>query len=134
MPLVPPPPAVQQALPPAARDVDYLRGSWQIHHRKLRHRHVLRGCLASFLRPWRGAWKIYWVDSDTGSLCPPVVGGFDGAIGTFFGNDQQESVPLRVRVRWNRADPDVPVWEQAFSADDGATWELNWVMEFRRSG
>ena len=23
-------------------------------------------------------------------------------------------------------------WEQAFSADGGATWEVNWVMEFTR--
>ena len=25
-----------------------------------------------------------------------------------------------------------PTWEQAFSADAGATWETNWTMEFRR--
>jgi hypothetical protein len=24
-------------------------------------------------------------------------------------------------------------WEQAFSDDGGKTWEVNWIMEFRRT-
>jgi hypothetical protein len=28
---------------------------------------------------------------------------------------------------------ETPRWEQAFSADDGDTWETNWVMEFSRA-
>jgi hypothetical protein len=27
---------------------------------------------------------------------------------------------------------DSPRWEQAFSADGGANWETNWIMNFTR--
>ncbi|MEO7997084.1 MAG: hypothetical protein ABI852_06540 [Gemmatimonadaceae bacterium] len=78
-------------------------------------------------------WKIYWVDSYTGKLCPPVVGTFDGDRGTFFGADQHLGTPVRVRFQWDKSDPNQPTWQQAFSVDDGASWETNWQMNFHRS-
>ena len=28
--------------------------------------------------------------------------------------------------RWDARDKDRPIWSQAFSPDDGKTWEWNW--------
>jgi hypothetical protein len=41
--------------------------------------------------------------------------------------------PIRVRFTWSETQGDAPVWEQAFSADAGRTWETNWVMHFTRA-
>lgn len=92
------------------------------------------GISLRFFDRQEGVWRIYWVDSDTGVLFPPVTGRFDGAIGTFHGDDVQDGVPVKVRFRWDSSDASAPRWEQAFSADDGASWESNWEMEFRRPG
>ena len=79
-----------------------------------------------------GKWKIYWADSNTGQLCPPVVGVFDGDRGTFLGDDTHAGIPVRARFLWNKTNPNAPTWQQAFSVDGGATWETNWHMAFRR--
>jgi hypothetical protein len=79
-----------------------------------------------------GLWRIYWIDSNGARLFPPVVGRFDGEEGVFRGEDQHAGEPVLVTFRWNRRDPDRPVWQQAFSADGGRTWETNWSMSFRR--
>ncbi|MFJ9611487.1 hypothetical protein ACIRS1_34620 [Kitasatospora sp. NPDC101176] len=77
-------------------------------------------------------WSLHWADSRTGRLEPPVVGGFDGDRGDFFGEDGYQGRPIRVQYTWYRLGPDAARWEQRFSADGGASWELNWVMEFTR--
>jgi len=82
--------------------------------------------------PASGQWSIYWSDTAVCKLLPPVVGSFTDGLGEFFGDDHHDGTPVRVRFRWSSAEVDAPRWEQAFSADDGATWETNWVMTFTR--
>jgi hypothetical protein len=41
---------------------------------------------------------------------------------------------IKIRFIWNANPGSNPTWEQAFSADGGATWETNWIMEFERRG
>jgi hypothetical protein len=78
-------------------------------------------------------WSIYWADSRRcGTLDPPVVGSFSGDTGVFEGPDTFEGRPIRVRYTWSRVSTPTPRWEQAFSKDDGETWETNFVSEFRR--
>ena len=78
-------------------------------------------------------WSIYWADSTTGRLFPPVVGRFVDGRGDFFGTDEHEGRPIRAHFIWSRITSDSARWEQEFSADDGASWETNWVMEFTRA-
>lgn len=89
--------------------------------------------------PGTRRWSIYWLDNatggldaDTGELRPPVVGGFEGAVGVFEGEEWFEGRRVRVRFEWTGAHTAAPRWQQAFSGDGGATWEVNWVMEFSR--
>lgn len=79
------------------------------------------------------AWTISWVDSRRGRLDPPLAGRFAEGVGTFFGDDTHEGQAVRVRFLWTPLAPDAARWEQAFSADGGATWETNWIMEFDRA-
>ena len=84
-----------------------------------------------------GRWAIYWIDSRDGRLQPPVHGGWHGDRGVFFGDDEDDGRPVRVRFLWERLGPDAARWSQDFAlmgrhgAADGP-WETNWVMEMRR--
>jgi hypothetical protein len=86
-----------------------------------------------FFDPTTGKWSIYWADSRRpGLLDPPLIGSFFGDVGIFEGTDTFEGRPIDVRFTWSGVTTPTPRWEQAFSADGGETWELNWVMEFTR--
>ncbi|HET9623049.1 MAG TPA: NIPSNAP family protein [Kofleriaceae bacterium] len=78
-------------------------------------------------------WSIHWVSSHTGAIDPPVVGGFHGDRGEFYGEDVDAGRPVKVRFVWTRLGPDAARWEQAFAYAGGA-WETNWIMEFQRAG
>jgi hypothetical protein len=76
-------------------------------------------------------WFIYWADSRTGQLGPPVIGGFVDGRGDFYGDDVEAGLPVRVHFIWSEITPNSARWEQSFSLD-GETWESNWVMELDR--
>jgi hypothetical protein len=76
-------------------------------------------------------WAIRWVNGKTGELESPLVGGFQGTRGEFYGDDDDNGRPIRVRVIWTNPDRDHARWEQSFSYDD-RTWEINWVSDFTR--
>ncbi len=89
------------------------------------------GMTVRIFNPKKRQWSLYWINSITGELFPPVVGGFDGDHGEFYGDDTDEGKPVKVRFRWKRLGPDDAHWEQAFSID-GKAWETNWTCEFAR--
>ncbi len=71
-------------------------------------------------------WAIHWIDHRNPELGESVRGRFENGVGEFYGDDQHQGTPVRVRFRWDVRDPAAPTWEQAFSTDDGETWETNW--------
>ena len=80
-----------------------------------------------------GLWRIWWFDArNSEALDPPLIGSFLEGSGTFYASDHWQGRPIRVRFLWNRLDGNSARWEQAFSDDDGKTWETNWVMSFER--
>lgn len=70
-------------------------------------------------------WSIYWADSNSGALDPPVVGSFANRIGHFFARDTYKGQNIIVVFRWDVRNPERPIWSQAFSTDEGKTWEWN---------
>ena len=85
--------------------------------------------------PLGGLWSIWWLDGrHPHRLDVPVVGGFANGVGEFLADDILNGNPIRVRFRWSLTDAGLPRWEQAFSPDAGASWEVNWVMLFHSSG
>ena len=82
--------------------------------------------------PRTGLWSIWWWDGRFSEIDPPVTGKFENGAGTFYGDSLWEGKPIRVRYIWDMPTAGVPHWQQAFSPDNGASWETNWHMEFRR--
>jgi hypothetical protein len=98
------------------------------------------GMTLRVFNPQTRQWSIYWLDNDTGGidsatgqLRPPVVGGFVDGVGTFVGRDTFEGRPILVKFVWSGIRADAARWHQEFSADDGRTWETNWIMEMTRA-
>lgn len=84
--------------------------------------------------PASGKWSIWWLDGRTaGKLDAPVVGGFTGDEGEFFGDDVHKGTPVTVRFRWHETHSKRPWWDQALSTDHGKTWEVNWRNYFTRT-
>ena len=78
-------------------------------------------------------WSIYWADSNSGTLDPPVVGSFENKIGHFFCKDTYNGKKIIVVFRWDVRNPDLPIWSQAFSTDNGKTWEWNSINVSERT-
>jgi len=90
------------------------------------------GATLRLFNPKTRLWSLYWADSNVVVLDVPQVGSFDGNIGRFYAKDIFEGKPVIVVFEWDRTNPDSPTWSQAFSPDNGETWEWNWYMTFNR--
>jgi len=83
--------------------------------------------------PKTGLWAIWWLDARYPThIDPPVYGGFKDGVGTFVGDDTLDGRPIKMRFQWSKITATSAHWEQAFSPDGGATWEVNWRMDFSR--
>lgn len=83
------------------------------------------GVALRLFNPKTRLWSIYWVDSNNGTMDPPVVGSFDGNVGRFYCKDKYKGKDIIVVFQWDKTDPNNPVWAQAFSPDNGKSWEWN---------
>ena len=90
------------------------------------------GMTVRLFNPSTEQWSIHWADNAHGVFDPPVVGAFRDGVGVFEGDDRHEGTPVRVRFLWTHPTATTARWEQAFSADGGATWETNWIMTMTR--
>lgn len=83
--------------------------------------------------PETRSWAIWWLDARwPHRVDAPMIGRFENGVGAFFCDDTLNGVPIRVRFLWTETHTAAPHWEQAFSADGGETWEVNWRMRFAR--
>ena len=105
-------------------NVDQFQADWngkQVHAVTLR-----------VFNPQTEEWSLYWVDSITAVVQPPVVGKFSDGVGEFFAQDKHNDTPVLARFIWNDITERSAHWDQAFSTDEGRTWETNWTMDFTR--
>lgn len=91
------------------------------------------GATLRLFNPATELWSIYWMDSRYMTMEPPMIGKFDDGRGLFYGDDSFEGQPIRIRFIWSPMTATECRWEQAFSADGGASWETNWTMAFTRA-
>jgi hypothetical protein len=78
-------------------------------------------------------WALHWITSAGGSVIePPVRGRFSGGTGLFYAPYTHEGTAVLCQYKWSDIKPESVLWEQAFSTDDGQTWETNWIMAATR--
>ncbi len=93
---------------------------------------IFEGMTLRLFNPQTRLWSIYWADSNAVVLDVPQVGSFANGVGEFLARDTFEEKPVIVKFRWDASNPESPIWSQAFSPDDGESWEWNWFMTLSR--
>ena len=77
-------------------------------------------------------WSLNVASSRTGTMQIPTVGGFKDGHGEFRDHESWDGKPIVVRFIITPRGPNAIHFEQAFSADGGKTWELNWIADDTR--
>lgn len=72
-------------------------------------------------------WSIHYANIAAGALTAPMLGDFRHGRGEFHGDDTLDGRPIKVRFVIECDRRESCRFEQAFSADAGKTWELNWL-------
>jgi hypothetical protein len=81
----------------------------------------------------RKLWTLNFSNAAGGTLELPMSGGFGGGRhGVFYSHETFRGRPILVRFVIDVVDADTARFEQAFSADAGASWEVNWVAVDKR--
>jgi len=92
------------------------------------------GVALRLYNPAARQWSLNYSNSRVGTLSPPYVGMFRDGKGIFYGVDDADGRVVLARFVITRPSADLAHFEQAFSADGGATWEVNWIADDRRTG
>jgi hypothetical protein len=87
----------------------------------------IEGASLRLYEPDTHHWTLNFFNIVNGQLTPPMIGDFHDGRGLFFGDDTLGSRPIKVRFEISRLTADSYRFEQAFSADSGKTWEVNWI-------
>lgn len=84
--------------------------------------------------PRQERWTLNFSSPASGTLAPPMTGGFGGGRrGVFYSTETFGGRPVLVRFIIESTGADSCRFEQAFSPDGGATWETNWIALDTRS-
>ena len=88
----------------------------------------IEGGALRLYNPKTGQWSLNYSSLSNGLLTAPVYGSFDGrGVGRFYGSDTLDGRAILVRFVITPKSRDGATFEQAYSADGGATWEANWL-------
>ncbi len=91
------------------------------------------GLAVRLFNPQTRLWTIFWMDTNGMAMDQhPVTGSFENGVGKFYSNDTFGEKAILVIYQWNATNPNQPIWSQAFSVDNGKTWEWNWEMRLSK--
>jgi hypothetical protein len=94
----------------------------------------IEGAALRLYEPQSRQWTLNFFNVADGKLTPPMVGEFQNGRGVFHGQDTLNGRSILVRFVITKVTADSYRFEQAFSADAGETWELNWIATDTRRG
>ena len=77
--------------------------------------------------PETGKWSLNFASSSDGTMTPPTIGGFKNGRGEFYDHELMNGRMILVRFVISDITPTSCRFEQAFSVDEGKTWEVNWI-------
>jgi hypothetical protein len=78
-------------------------------------------------------WSLNFSSSASGVVAAPAIGEFKGGVGTFMDQENYEGRVILVRNIWSGITMNGYHFVQAFSADQGKTWEANFIADLTRS-
>ncbi len=88
----------------------------------------IEGASLRLYDPKARQWTLNFANIRSGQLTAPVYGGFDvSGRGLFYGTDTLDGRTVLVRFVISDVTRNSARFEQAYSADAGATWEVNWI-------
>jgi len=88
----------------------------------------IEGVALRLYSPQAHQWSLNYASMANGKLTAPVFGGFDAkGRGAFYGHDMLDGRAILVRFIITQVSPSEAHFEQAYSADGGASWEVNWI-------
>lgn len=96
------------------------------------HAGRIEGVSLRLYDPGTRRWSLNFANVRSGALSPPSVGGFSNGRGEFYSNETLDGRPILVRFVISDITADSCHFEQAFSADGGKTWEVNWIADDTR--
>jgi len=85
-----------------------------------------------WFNPGTHEWNIDFATPNVGTLGIPAVGQFKNGRGDFYDYEPINGRAVLVRFSIWETGPDSAQSEQAFSADGGKTWEVNWITHYSR--
>lgn len=72
-------------------------------------------------------WSLNFSNIKTGTLSPPSIGSFSNGRGEFYSKETLDGREILVRFVISDITATSCRFEQAYSADGGKTWEVNWI-------
>jgi hypothetical protein len=72
-------------------------------------------------------WSLHSASSGSGTMSPPAIGEFKDGRGEFYSKELLDGRAILVRFVISDITPSSCRFEQAFSDDEGKSWEVNWV-------
>jgi hypothetical protein len=93
----------------------------------------IQGVTIRLYDPQARRWNVSWANAGDGAIgVPPMTGGFSGGRGVFYDHESLRGRPIEARFVFSDIARHSFRFEQAFSPDDGKTWEVNWRATFTR--
>ena len=77
--------------------------------------------------PGTRKWSLNFASSSDGTMTPPTIGEFKKGRGEFYSHETLNGRSILVRFVISGITPTSCTFEQAFSGDEGETWEVNWI-------
>ena len=76
--------------------------------------------------------SVYLANSMQGALAASMIGEFPNGRGVSYSHAPIDGMHRFMRFLWHEITPSPCLWEQAYSADGGATWATSWIQGHAR--
>ena len=94
----------------------------------------LEGLALRLYNPKTHQWRLHWASAKKSMLSdPPAFGSFKNGRGEFYDEEMINGKSVFVREIFSDITPNSHHFEQAFSEDQGKTWEPNLIVDLTRT-
>jgi hypothetical protein len=93
----------------------------------------MQAMMVRLYSPTSRQWSLNWVNQKNPHFDVPTIGEFKDGRGEFYDQELFEGRSILVRYVWSDIKANAAHFEQAFSADGGKTWEVNWIAQCTRA-